>query len=133
MNPDDERLVAALKKSVNADAPRPKNEAAGQKDLMKSNANQELKNSMFENVFGYDQKFLPDRQQQKEEVKGNLAVRPISTPYVAAGYESNPLLADYASESAMNLPEVVLHHVPGMMRASESQESARVIMETRVI
>lgn len=33
----------------------------------------------------------------------------------------------------MNLPEVVLDQVPPTMRASENQESARVIMETRVI
>ena len=53
---------------------------------MKSNANQELKNSMFENVFGYDQKFLPDKHGEEEHT-GNLPMQSIGTPYVAAGYE----------------------------------------------
>lgn len=62
---------------------------------MQSNANQELKNSMFENVFGYDQKYAPDKQQQhieEEKQAANLPIRSISTPYVAAGYEQNTMI-----------------------------------------
>jgi dynamin 1-like protein len=32
-----------------------------------------------------------------------------------------------------NLPAIILPNVPVVMRASEKQESARVIMETRII
>ena len=101
---------------------------------MESSANQELKNSMFENVFGYDQKFLPDKQGHIEEEKGgNLPISQVSTPYVAAGYDSNIPSSSFYQDGGSNFPEVVLEQTPAMMRASENQESARVIMETRVI
>ena len=53
---------------------------------------------MFENVFGYDQKHMPDKQNQaiEEERKGsNLPMSQISTPYVAAGYEQNSYIGGY--------------------------------------
>ena len=104
--------------------------------MMQSNVNQELKNSMFQGVYDYDIIHMPDKRQQKmeeEKMTGRLPMQSISTPYVAAGYEQNPLISGYAQDSALNLPEVVLEQVPGTMRASENQESARVIMETRMI
>ena len=77
---------------------------------------------MFENVFGYDQKFMPDKQQMEEEKHaGNLPMQSISTPYVVAGYEQNPLIVGgYTQDSGDNMPEVVLDQIPETMRASEN-------------
>lgn len=47
------------------------------------------------------------------------------------GLESNLVGFGYAEKT--NLPEVILEQPEFSMRASEDQESARVIMETRVI
>jgi len=52
---------------------------------------------------------------------------------VAAGYESNSMFGGYIYDDSSNIPEVILNQIPATMRASENQESARVIMETRVI
>ena len=46
--------------------------AEKEKAEMKSNANQELKNSMFENVFGYKSS-KPRQRDPEEEVKGDRA------------------------------------------------------------
>jgi len=51
---------------------------------MKSSANQDLKASMFENVFGYEKK----ASQQEESKGGNLPTQSVSMPIVAAGYDS---------------------------------------------
>ena len=91
--------------------------------MMQSNVNQELKNSMFQGVYDYDIIHMPDKRQQKmeeEKMTGRLPMQSISTPYVAAGYDQNPLISGYAQDSALNLPEVVLEQVPGTMRASEN-------------
>ena len=46
---------------------------------------------MFESVFGYDPKFLPEKQRH-EEVKGaNLPAQALRTPYVAAAYDDTLL------------------------------------------
>ena len=54
-------------------------------------------------------------------------------PNLSAGYDGSAMLGSYVSDSAALFPEVILNQVAQTMRASENQESARVIMETRVI
>ena len=57
----------------------------------------------------------------------------IKTSYVSDIQNHSMFGGDYFQDSASNLPEVVLKEVKPVMDASENQESARVIMETRVI
>ena len=83
---------------------------------------------MFETVFGYDK-----NKSNESQGAENIPISTVSTPYVAAGYEANSMIGNYGPEYSSDLPEVVLEQVPGMMRAADNQESARVIMETRVI
>merc|ERR1719232_176759 len=86
---------------------------------MNSNANQELKNSMFQDVFGY------------ESNTKNLTGMPPSKP---APNSTLPVdFGKFSIEDKSDLPPVILEQIPLAMRANESQESARVVMETRVI
>lgn len=50
-----------------------------------------------------------------------------------AGLDLNNPVGMTLAESRTNLPEVILDSVPVTMQADPDQESARVIMETRVI
>ena len=83
--------------------------------------NQELKNSMFQNVFGYQSQDLVQPKRNRTDTKSKTGG--IS---VFGGYE-------FSQPDKSNLPGVVLPDVPVTMRAAENQESARVVMETRVI
>ena len=47
-------------------------------------------------------------------------MRPISTPYVAVGYEGNSMIGGYIQDYGANLPEVLLDQIPATMRASEN-------------
>lgn len=83
--------------------------------------NQELKNSMFQNVFGYQSQDLVQPKRNRTDTTSKTGG--IS---VFGGYE-------FSQPDKSNLPGVVLPDVPVTMRAAENQESARVVMETRVI
>ena len=100
---------------------------------MKSNGNEELKNSMFENVFGYKSTIVG--KSKEEEVKSSVRAMTNQQPQAQylPGIELNNLVGMSMTESKTNLPEVILDQTPVHMRASADQESARVIMETRVI
>ena len=74
---------------------------------------------MFESVFGYDPKFLPEKQRH-EEVKGaNLPAQALRTPYVAAAYDDT-LLGGMVQQRDQDLPEVVLDEVERTIRAPEN-------------
>ena len=89
---------------------------------------------MFENVFGYEKKHLPNKQTAEEKKgEGTINTGPMNMPNLSAGYDGTAMLGNYVSDSAALFPEVILNQVAQTMRASENQESARVIMETRVI
>lgn len=89
---------------------------------MNSNANQELKNSMFQDVFGYETK--------EDTSLKHLQVNP---PSITANPTTPAGFGNLALEDKSDLPAVILDQIPITMRANESQESARVVMETRVI
>ena len=76
---------------------------------------------MFQNVFGYQSQ---DQFQQLKRSKADANFK--YGTQLFGGYE-------FSQPDKSNLPGVVLPEVPVMMRASENQESARVVMETRVI
>lgn len=91
-----------------------------------ASTNNELKNSMFENVFGYKSQTLNKAQDDNQPSFG-----PSKSIY--AGLDMNQPLPLIMGENKSNLPEVILDQPHISMRASADQESARVIMETRVI
>ena len=100
--------------------------------MMKSAVNQDLKASMFQDVFGYEQKEKVPQAVQ-EESKDGFAAPNQNVPIVStAGIESSLLATSY-EQAKHDLPEVPLDVVPEHMAANKKQESARVIMETRVI
>ena len=101
---------------------------------MTSDANQELKNSMFENVFGYKSQ-APKNRHQEEEKKGEKSIfgNKKSPALAMPGLDLNNPVGMTLAETRNNLPEVILAQTPVRMRAAADQESARVIMETRVI
>ena len=101
----------------------------GEKAQMNSNANQELKNSMFENVFGYKSQVKKGKEEEVKQI--NTGVQ--SSQQYVPGIDLNNPVGITLAESRTNLPEIILSQIPVNMRASADQESARVIMETRVI
>ena len=88
---------------------------------------------MFENVFGYKSTIVG--KSKEEEVKSSVRAMTNQQPQAQylPGIELNNLVGMTMAESKTNLPEVILDQTPVHMRASADQESARVIMETRVI
>ena len=106
-------------------APRDQSEQV----MMNSNANQELKNSMFQDVFGYDSKGL---QKSRMNEGSSLPITTINTAYTSQ-LPIQAQIGGFMYEDHSNLPAVILDQIPLKMRASAEQEGARVIMETKVI
>lgn len=74
--PSNEAKPARMKQSVNDE---------GRGD------HSELKQSMFESVFGYDPKFLPEKQRQEEVIGANLPAQALRTPYISAARDETLL------------------------------------------
>ena len=92
----------------------------GNPELKGSAVNQELKNSMFENVFGYEKKHLPKKNEERKNEVGPPMINTGPMPNLSAGYDGSAMLGSYVSDSAALFPEVILNQVAQTMRASEN-------------
>ena len=88
--------------------------------IMQSAQNQDLKASMHYDVFGYDT-MEPQTPALIMPYSDGQEINPTQTPGV-------PMI-----EPASNLPSVILDSVPMTMRVEKDQESARMLMKTRII
>ena len=84
-------MLSALKKSQMPNQTQAnEQEKKGQNDLMKSSVHQDLKASMFQDVFGYEQKQEKTTQPVFEESKDGVPLQVQNAPIVAtAGIESS--------------------------------------------
>ena len=88
---------------------------------------------MFENVFGYKSQAPKTKEEDLRQSSIRAMTNQQPQRQYLPGLDLNNPVGMTMAESKTNLPEVILDQTPVHMRASADQESARVIMETRVI
>ena len=89
--------------------------------LIQSAQNQDLKASMYYDVFGYDNNEAQTPALITPMDNNMEMTLPMHTP-------GAPMI-----EPASNLPSVILDSVPMTMRVEKEQEGPRMLMETRMI